>query len=93
MSKIILKGHIVVPEDDLEAVMEALPLHTELTLQEEGCLLFQVTQDQDRENIFHVYEEFRDRNSFERHQIRVRTSVWGEITKNVARHYQVEAID
>ncbi|KPJ90263.1 MAG: antibiotic biosynthesis monooxygenase [Gammaproteobacteria bacterium SG8_11] len=90
MSKIILKGHIVVPAEDLEAVKAALPLHIELTQQEAGCLIFDVTQDETQKNIFNVYEEFIGRSSFEAHQDRVRTSSWGEVTKNVERHYQIK---
>ena len=89
MSKVILKGHIVVPDIDLAAVKSALPLHIELTRQEAGCLVFQVTQDETHKNIFKVYEEFMDRSAFEAHQYRVRVSRWGKVTKNVERVYQI----
>jgi quinol monooxygenase YgiN len=92
MSKIVLKGYIEVPESDLDSVMEALPLHIELTQQEEGCLVFKVEQDKTNRNIFTVYEEFLDRKSFEAHQKRAKSSNWGKVSKNVSRHYQVKVL-
>ena len=89
MSKVILQGHIVVPNTDLEAVSEALPKHIELTQQEPGCLIFKVFQDTDNESIFHVYEEFDSQDSFKKHQQRVRNSSWGALTVNVERHYAI----
>lgn len=87
--KVILFGHIVVPESDLAAVMAELPRHVALTLDEEGCLRFEVVQDPDDEHVFKVYEEFVDPAAFEAHQRRVSTSDWGKITANVERHYAV----
>jgi len=42
LSKVILKGYITVLYEDLSAVREELPNHIKLTLQEEGCLVFEV---------------------------------------------------
>lgn len=44
MSKVILQGHILVPDNDLEAVTQALVVHKELTLEEPGCIVFRVSQ-------------------------------------------------
>jgi len=74
---------------DLEAVLAALGLHIRLTREEEGCLVFDVTQDSENPNRFDVYEEFVDEQAFTLHQQRVRESSWGAITSNVERHYQV----
>lgn len=93
MSKVILEGYIVVPDDDLEAVSAELPTHIALTLEEEGCLLFKVTQKPSAPNVFNVHEEFVDQSAFELHQQRVRQSAWGEITTNVERHYTVREQD
>lgn len=38
MSKVVLQGTIIVPEQDLAAVVAALPLHAQLTRSEPGCL-------------------------------------------------------
>ncbi|OEF87955.1 putative quinol monooxygenase [Vibrio splendidus] len=89
MSKVILQGHILVPDNDLEAVTQALVVHKELTLGEPGCIVFRVSQSTLQPNRFEVYEEFTSREAFEAHQQRVKASEWGEISQNVTRHYQV----
>lgn len=89
MPKIILQGHILVPESDLLTVQEALTIHIKLTQQEVGCLTFDVRQDQNNRNKFNIYEEFENRKAFEYHQLRVKASAWAGLTKNVTRHYQI----
>lgn len=89
MSEIILEGHIIVSDDDLPAVLAALPEHIRLTRQEAGCLVFRVTQRPGAANIFDVYEVFSDRDAFELHQRRVSDSVWGRVAARVTRHYTV----
>ncbi|MGF1778944.1 putative quinol monooxygenase [Vibrio nomapromontoriensis] len=89
MSKVILKGYIVVPTEARKEVLEALVIHKTLTLKEEGCLVFEVEPDANDQTRFNVYEEFVDRSAFERHQDRVKASEWGKVTVNVARHYQI----
>ena len=89
MPKIILKGYIIVPNEDLEAVKTALLTHIKLTKNESGNLVFKVTQDDRNLNKFHVYEEFINQAAFKFHQKRVKQSDWGNVTKNVERHYQV----
>ena len=86
MSKIILKGFILVPESELGLVKSELIDHKRLTLEEKGCITFQVTENPLR---FDVYEEFIDRAAFDYHQERVKASRWGMITTNVQRHYEV----
>lgn len=90
MSKVILKGYILVPETDLLAVKKELPNHIDLTRNEVGCLVFEVSQDQENVNRFNVYEEFSSKDAFASHQERVRNSKWGEITVNVERRYEVK---
>lgn len=89
MSKVILKGFIVVPEADLCAVQEELKHHTKLTLEEPGCIVFDVSQSEDDPLRFDVYEVFADRASFEKHQERVKTSYWGKVSKNAERFYEI----
>ena len=93
MARILLKGHILVEEKDLAAVLQELRRHIELTRQEEGCLVFDVMQNSDNKNIFNVYEEFIDSAAFTLHQQRVANSAWGKVTRNVERHYQVTEVD
>jgi quinol monooxygenase YgiN len=64
-----------------------------LTSQEDGCLVFEVSQDEENLNKFNVYEEFIDRDSFSAHQKRVHESNWGAITVNVERHYQITDVN
>ncbi|MGO2159141.1 MAG: putative quinol monooxygenase [Vibrio toranzoniae] len=89
MSKVILQGHILVPDNALEAVTPALAAHKELTLAEPGCIVFRISQSTLQPNRFEVYEEFTNREAFDTHQRRVKSSEWGEISKSVTRHYQV----
>ena len=78
MSKVILQGFLVVPESDLCAVKEELVNHIKLTLEEPGCIVFEVTQSESNPCQFDVYEEFKDKASFESHQRRVKASCWGK---------------
>jgi quinol monooxygenase YgiN len=89
MPKIILKGHIIVPKEDLETVKTALLIHIKLTQCEPGNLVFNVMQDESNNNKFHVYEEFINQTAFEFHQKRVKQSKWGLVTKGVERHYEI----
>lgn len=90
LTKVILQGFIVVPDSDLEIVKSELIIHKTLTLKENGCLIFTVTPDETNPNKFSVYEEFVNQAAFDNHQVRVKTSKWGEVTKNVERHYQIK---
>lgn len=90
MKKVVLKGYIVVPDSDLKAVKDELPVHIDLTRKEKGCLVFEVTQDEIENNKFHVYEEFDSESDFNKHQQRVSGSKWGSVTKNVERFYEIK---
>lgn len=89
MSKITLTGHILVPHEDLASVKRALPDHVENTLAEYGCISFEVSPDSDNPHRFNVYEEFKDKESFETHQRRVAKSHWGLVSARVTRHYEI----
>ena len=92
MSKITLEGFITVTDADMVGVLNELPNHIELTRKETGCLVFNVTQDESDKSRFNVYEKFENKESFERQQNRVRASMWGKITKNVGRNYNIEGL-
>ena len=79
MGKVILREHIQVPARDLEAVEAELEDHIRPTRAEEGCLVFEVGQDQDDPYRFTVYEEFSDQTSFDHHKARLKTSKWGQV--------------
>lgn len=87
MPNVILKGFIIVPEQDLNAVKAELITHKRLTLAEPGCLVFDVVQCATTPYQFDVYEEFVNRESFVLHQARVKASAWGKVSANVERHY------
>ena len=93
MSKVILKGYVIVPDSELTAVQNELTTHIELTRQETGCLIFEVSQDEENLNRFNVYEEFTDQNSFADHQDRVSKSKWGVVSANIERNYQITNTD
>ncbi|GGG60145.1 antibiotic biosynthesis monooxygenase [Pseudohongiella nitratireducens] len=93
MSRLILKGFILVTESDLMAVKNELNQHIRLTLEEPGCLVFAVNQNADNPLRFDVYEEFIDRASFDAHQQRVKSSHWGKLTNNVERHYEIQEVN
>ncbi len=89
MSKVILKGFIVVPQAELTAVINELDNHIRLTRLEDGCLIFEVTQNEENQYRFEVYEEFKDQTAFDSHQLRVKSSKWGKVSVNVERYYEV----
>lgn len=89
MSKVILKGFILVDGENLAAVSAELENHRILTRKESGCLSFDVTQSKSNPNRFDVYEEFIDMTAFEAHQYRVKNSYWGDVSANVERHYEM----
>lgn len=89
MPKVILQGYILVPDVDLNVVITELVTHTKLTMEEVGCLTFKVTPDENNANKFSVYEEFIDQAAFDNHQVRVKSSSWGKVTRQVERHYKI----
>lgn len=93
LAKISLKGYIIVPDSALEAVNAELPFHIESTRKESGCLVFNVTQDNQHRNRFNVYEEFVDRAAFDHHQSRAGESKWAKVTSEVERHYEISSED
>jgi autoinducer 2-degrading protein len=74
LSKLILKGHIVVPFADLAAVKNEFTARMALTKKENGCLVFEASQDVESPSRFTFYEEFTNRESFSKHQDRPGTS-------------------
>ncbi len=92
MTKIILEGYIEVPKEDLETVIQELPVHIKLTRQESGCILFEVKRDDEMPNRLNVYEEFENQEAFDFHQRRVKESHWYRITQNVKRNYNIKRV-
>jgi quinol monooxygenase YgiN len=89
LSKVTLQGFIIVLNSGIDTINRELAVHKRLTLKETGCLTFSVTEDETNAQKFNVYEEFVNQAAFEHHQLRVKLSKWGEVTKNVKRHYKI----
>lgn len=81
MSKVVLQGYILVPDNELDIINQKLTNHTQLTLEEPGCITFKVIQNKSDACRFDVYEEFIDRAAFEHHQQRVAGSKWGKVNQ------------
>ncbi|MEM0955854.1 MAG: putative quinol monooxygenase [Pseudomonadota bacterium] len=92
MKKIVLSGHLEVPDRDLDAVRRALPGHVEATRRETGCITFEITEDPAQPGSFVVYEEFSSWEAFEYHQQRAGDSRWGQVAAASQRHYAIEEI-
>ena len=84
-----LAGHVMVPEADLEAVRRELPGHKKATLEEPGCLRFDVFQDIKDKYKFHVFEVFKSEEAFRVHKARMQGTDWIKASANVERFYTV----
>ena len=91
--KVILRGHLEVAKDQVAAVTEALVLHSELTRNEPGCLMFEVTPDYNSYGRFLVYEEFTNIAAFHAHQKRIIGTKWEAATATAQRFYEVIGLD
>ncbi len=90
---VVLTGYIKVSRSELSIVQQHLAQHIENTRQEPGCLAFKVCQSVEDDCVFTVFERFKDHTAFEAHQAQVKASLWGEISQNVERVFNVEIID
>lgn len=89
MSNVRLTGRLICKNlGESQIVKKYLPKHTELSLAEPGCLLFDVSATEDP-LIWSVNELFVDTESFKAHQVRVATSEWGRMTAEISREYTV----
>ncbi|PMG75901.1 hypothetical protein BCU84_14300 [Shewanella sp. 10N.286.51.B7] len=93
MSRVKLTGYIQFPHNttanELADVRFELVNHTQLTLNEEGCISFSVTQSTVNDLRFDVNEEFVDKAAFEFHQQRVQQSNWFTVSQTATRHYTI----
>ena len=83
-----LEGHMELPEDRRDAVLEALPEHVRLTRAEPGCESFEVSPGADR---LDVRESFRDEAAFRLHQARISGTDWEAVTRGLGRDYRTWA--
>lgn len=90
MSPVRLTGRLVCDTlEHVRVVEENLPLHTQLTRAEPGCVSFEVTRTHD-ELVWQVDELFQDAESFAEHQRRVADSEWGRATAGIERRYEID---
>lgn len=92
MSKVILEGYVLVADCDLEAVKQELASHIRLTRQEQGCIVFEVSQDSENKNRFNVYEEFASQEAFELHQQRAGSTEWGKVSSRLEKRYKITGL-
>ena len=81
------------PETYLGALKKELINHIELSQQEAGCLVFEVTQDALNTHRFNVYEEFVSPEAFRFHQQRLTDTRWGSISSKLEKHYTTTGIN
>lgn len=93
MSKVILDGYVMVPDEDLVAVQRELPIHCELSKKEEGCLVFDVAFDTDNPNRINIHEEFKDKEAFDFHNARMVSSDWKKAARNAEPHIEISGLD
>ena len=88
-----LNGHLRCrTEAEAELVRLYLPKHIEMTRAEEGCLVFEVTPEEDGLT-WRVHERFVDQAAFDAHQMRAATTDWARKTGEIPREYTVDEID
>ena len=72
---------------ELATVLQYLPEHVRLTLEEPGCHRFIVEQTEDP-LVWRVDETFADAAAFDAHQARTRASDWFRATHGIQREFQ-----
>lgn len=90
--RIQLDGHVDVPADRWDAVLEALKEHIALTRDEPGCIVFTVTPSEDVAHRLIVHEIFQSKEAFDAHQARAKTSRWAEISEGLPRDYTITEV-
>ncbi|GIU52720.1 putative quinol monooxygenase [Shewanella sp. KT0246] len=96
MPKILLSGYIQFPQntsdEDLACIRAELAIHSQLTLNEVGCIRFKVAQNIIDPLRFDMEETFIDKAAFESHQQRVKHSNWCKVSQSASRHYSTSEI-
>lgn len=91
-TEVHLSGKLICASmEDVEVIKDHLPEHVRLTLEEAGCLSFEVLQTGDP-LIWTVDERFTDAAAFTHHQQRTRASAWWTATAAIPRSYEITGI-
>jgi quinol monooxygenase YgiN len=75
--------------DEAAIVRTYLPEHIRLSRAEPGCLKFNVDPTDDP-LVWWLDEAFADRQAFDAHQTRTRSSVWFQASSSLKRDFRVE---
>ena len=76
---------------EVQAVLDHLSRHIELTVAEPGCPAFEVNRTKDP-RVWSVAEPFAGAEAFRAHQERVAASEWGRATRGIERVYTVSGL-
>ena len=82
-----LTGTITIPLDRQAVLVPLLDNHIALTRGEPGCIYFDVTQDPDTPEVFHVSELFTDETAFAAHQANGAARPWGPASADLVRDF------
>lgn len=89
MGRLWLSGTLLcATEEEAKRVRTHLPEHVRLTRGEPGCIAFDVAPTDDPLT-WSVNEHFEDRDAFDAHQERVKSSEWGRATHGIERRYSI----
>ncbi len=89
MAKVYLDGLLVAHSAAEHALVDLyLEEHIALTRAEPGCLKFEVTEDPNDRNKFHVSEIFDSEEAFDAHQERAKASEWGQVSAPLERRFK-----
>ena len=84
-----LTGTIIIPRADYPRAEKPLQDHIMATRVEAGNIVFEVSQDAANPELFHVFEQFLDMDSFELHQKLGAEREWGKVSKDFVRDFEV----
>ena len=87
-----LTGTITIPVAQHGQVLPLLNDHIMQTRAEAGCLHFDVTQDAETPELFHVSELFTDEAAFSAHQENGAARPWGPASKDLIRDFHKELL-
>ena len=87
-----LTGTIIIPKAQQATLLRDLQEHVMLTLQEPGCLHFDVSPDASDAELYHVNELFVDQAAFDQHQTNGKARAWGKSSAGLTRKYSTTLI-
>ena len=83
-----LTGTIIIPKDQQETLLPLLDDHIAASRAEPGNLRFEISQDPENAEVFHLDEAFKDEAAFAFHQDRGGASPWGQASRELVRDFK-----